>query len=108
MSLLHGTAVDPEVLRATRQALSGPATTTCVTDIDPGGSLARNLGVDACDVWIIRPDAHVAAALRAPTSASLIAAIRAALGFDTTGLHGADTVGANIAGVNIAGANTRA
>jgi pentachlorophenol monooxygenase/3-(3-hydroxy-phenyl)propionate hydroxylase len=82
VSLLHGAAVEPRCLRDAQRAIPGPVTTTCVTHLDPDGSLARDLDLQPADVWVLRPDAHVAAALRAPTSANLLAATRVAVGFD--------------------------
>lgn len=62
----------------------GPVTRTSVRRLDPTGSLARALGLGARDVWVVRPDAHIAATLRSPSRAELVAATRRVLGHRTS------------------------
>ncbi|HEX5740514.1 MAG TPA: hypothetical protein VFY17_03045, partial [Pilimelia sp.] len=49
--------------------------------LDAGGALTSTLGIRPAEVWVVRPDGHVAATLHAPTGAALAAAARRALGF---------------------------
>jgi hypothetical protein len=60
-----------------------------VHQLDPGHSLARVLGLGPREVWVIRPDGHIAATLDAPSEVALLAAIRAALGHRADAVHGA-------------------
>ncbi|MUN39195.1 FAD-dependent monooxygenase [Actinomadura litoris] len=50
-----------------------------VADLDPSGGLAAALGLRPGEVWVVRPDAHLAATLRAPTPDAVAAALRRAL-----------------------------
>ncbi|WP_231331593.1 FAD-dependent monooxygenase [Actinomadura graeca] len=50
-------------------------------DLDPGGGLATTLGLRPGEVWLVRPDAHLAAILPRPSRAGVAAALRRALGF---------------------------
>ena len=50
-------------------------------DIDPSGRLTETLGLDDEDVWLIRPDGHIAATLNAPSRDDVIRAARRALGY---------------------------
>ena len=76
---LVGDAVDAsEVSVVAKQATSAPVTVLAVSDIDAAGHVAASIGVKADEVWVIRPDAHVAAVVSA---ADVSGAIRKALGF---------------------------
>jgi pentachlorophenol monooxygenase/3-(3-hydroxy-phenyl)propionate hydroxylase len=48
--------------------------------IDDGGVLSAALGARAGEVWLIRPDGHIAAVLADPDSAAIAAAARRMLG----------------------------
>ena len=54
--------------------VAAPVRVAAVADLDPDGSLAATLGLGPGEIWVLRPDAHVAAML------SDIAALPAALG----------------------------
>lgn len=42
-----------------------PVSVRAMRDLDPGGALARALGARAGEMWVVRPDAHVAAVVPA-------------------------------------------
>ncbi|MDN3352114.1 FAD-dependent monooxygenase [Actinomadura sp. DC4] len=62
--------------RAARAATGAP-----VTVLGLGPELAGALRAEPGDVWLVRPDAHIAAALPAATPGRLAAAVRRALGY---------------------------
>jgi 3-(3-hydroxy-phenyl)propionate hydroxylase len=76
--LLVGTAVDAAALR---QDLAGLGQGASVYQV---GELAANaaevLGIDADEVWVIRPDAHLAATFSSPGPEQVCAAITRAFG----------------------------
>ncbi|WP_051194281.1 FAD-dependent monooxygenase [Nocardia jiangxiensis] len=78
--ILAGPKVDPVVLEQAAGAAAGPVRVVDLAEIDPGGTLTHALGAGAGEVWVIRPDAHVAAVLDQPDTARLAAALRRALG----------------------------
>jgi 3-(3-hydroxy-phenyl)propionate hydroxylase len=51
-----------------------------VAQLDPGGTLAAALGLRAGEVWILRPDAHIAAIVDATRPEEVRAAGRRAEG----------------------------
>jgi pentachlorophenol monooxygenase/3-(3-hydroxy-phenyl)propionate hydroxylase len=51
-----------------------------MTELDPTGMLGTALAARPGEVWVIRPDAHVAAVLADPGPAEVTAAVRGALG----------------------------
>jgi pentachlorophenol monooxygenase/3-(3-hydroxy-phenyl)propionate hydroxylase len=79
VTLLRGGEVDPEQLTKALASVPGPTTAACIDELDPGGSLARLLDLTPGDVWVIRPDAHIAATLSSPTDSELGDALHAVL-----------------------------
>nr|WP_238845202.1 hypothetical protein [Nocardia terpenica] len=61
-------------------ATPAPTTTLDLTTIDPHGTLSTALQSAPGEVWLIRPDAHIAATLLHPTPNALTTAIRRASG----------------------------
>nr|WP_197696483.1 hypothetical protein [Nocardia terpenica] len=65
-------------------ATPAPTTTLALTTIDPDGTLSTALQSNPGEVWLIRPDAHIAATLPHPTPNALTTAIRRASGHPPT------------------------
>ena len=59
---------------------TGPLRLLQLAAIDAGGALAEALRADPGELWLIRPDAHVAAVLGRPTRADIVRAVRRAQG----------------------------
>jgi pentachlorophenol monooxygenase/3-(3-hydroxy-phenyl)propionate hydroxylase len=62
-------------------SLGAPVRVLRMNDIDPSGGVSEALGARPSDLWLIRPDAHIAAILTQPGPTELAAAIRRALGW---------------------------
>ncbi|GAA1022398.1 oxidoreductase [Acrocarpospora pleiomorpha] len=75
--LLAGADVGADVIVGAA-ATAGPTIVAALADLDPDATLATALGARADEVWIVRPDAHVAAVLAAPTAAEVRAALASA------------------------------
>jgi 3-(3-hydroxy-phenyl)propionate hydroxylase len=74
--LLLGTGgVDLDAVRAAAAATAGPTRVLALTEIDPDGTLTAALSARPGEVWIVRPDAHLAAVLVSPTTADIRAAL---------------------------------
>lgn len=73
----EGTGV-PVIAEAVTRATPAPATVLAAADAD--GSLTGALGMRAGEVWVVRPDAHVAATLADAGPGDVAAAIRRLLG----------------------------
>ncbi|MFC5994339.1 FAD-dependent monooxygenase [Pseudonocardia hispaniensis] len=82
--LLLAPDADPAVARGPAASVPGPARVIALADIDPAGELSAALRMRPGEVWVIRPDAHVAATLSAPTAAAVAAALDRALGHPAT------------------------
>jgi pentachlorophenol monooxygenase/3-(3-hydroxy-phenyl)propionate hydroxylase len=78
--LLHGNEVDPAVLSGIEDDIHGPLAIADAGRIDPAGSLSLALELGPREIWVIRPDAHIAATLHGPSRAELVAAVRRAVG----------------------------
>jgi pentachlorophenol monooxygenase/3-(3-hydroxy-phenyl)propionate hydroxylase len=79
--LLAGSAVDIAPLRRVAAAPGGaPVRVVPQAAVSPDGALAAALGSRPHEVWVIRPDAHVAAVLDRPDAAAVVAAIDRLLG----------------------------
>ncbi|RSM69448.1 pentachlorophenol monooxygenase [Actinoplanes sp. ATCC 53533] len=79
--LLAGDRVDAGTVHAAAQrATSAPIRLEHITDIDDDTAL----GARPDELWIIRPDAHVAAVLTGPDPAAVHTALRRAVAADTT------------------------
>ena len=92
LTLLLGAApegTDARALRAGVHAIAtettpAPVTTLHLADVDPTGALGRALAPEPGQVWLIRPDAHVAAVIDGTDARALRAAVRTALGRAST------------------------
>lgn len=97
LTLLLGAApdgVDPAAfLEGVRGAASAatpvPVAALYLEDVDATGALARALRPETGQVWLVRPDAHVAAVVPGQDPASVRAAVRTALGLAATAASGA-------------------
>lgn len=79
--LLTGDGVDPaEAAGTAGRAAAGPIRAFALRDIDTAGVIAQALGIGHREVWVVRPDAHVAAVLDAPGRDAVTAAVRRTLG----------------------------
>jgi hypothetical protein len=78
---LTTTAVDRgEIGAGLRSVASAPTYTYSMEEIDPGRLLVRTLGARPDEIWLVRPDAHVAAILPSGASGMLIPAAQRMLG----------------------------
>ncbi|GEL18153.1 FAD-dependent monooxygenase [Pseudonocardia asaccharolytica] len=78
--LLLAADADPVPTREAAAAARGPVRVLAMSDIDPAGAVSEALRARPGEVWVIRPDAHVAAVLGAPATAAVTAALDRALG----------------------------
>jgi len=78
--LIVGPAVDAALVRAAAAEYRGPIRVLALDEIDADGAVRAGLGARADEVWVIRPDAHVAAVLTAPVLAEVTAVLRRAQG----------------------------
>ena len=69
-----------EVAAALKEATEAPQAVLSLGDIDAEGALVDALGAAASEIWLIRPDGHVAAAVPAGSTAALSEAARRAVG----------------------------
>ncbi|MGW5877462.1 FAD-dependent monooxygenase [Nocardiopsis terrae] len=88
------TGTDREALRravhtAATEATPAPVTTLRLDEIDTTGALRRALAPEPGQVWLVRPDAHVAAVVPGTDADTVRRAVRTALGHPA-----ADTVSA--------------
>ncbi len=77
----YGVSAEP-VEQVGREATAAPVRVLRLADIDDTGALARALDARAGEVWLIRPDAHIAAVLPSPlpvSAAAVTSALRRAL-----------------------------
>ncbi|MPZ00286.1 MAG: pentachlorophenol monooxygenase [Actinophytocola sp.] len=79
--LLAGPDVDVASLRdASASVTSAPVRVLSLASIDVDGAVAESLAARPAEVWVVRPDAHVAAVLDGPTPGEVGAAVRRACG----------------------------
>ncbi|MER6936485.1 hypothetical protein ABT284_01970, partial [Nocardioides sp. NPDC000441] len=79
MTLLCGTAVDVGQVRdVVAAAGSAHVYVSGVDELDD--DLGRALGLGADEVWLVRPDAHIAACLASADAADVLAAVHRTLG----------------------------
>lgn len=79
--VLTGSGTDVEQIAAgVAEATSSPARVLAVSAIDPSGTLAERLGMHPDEVWIVRPDAYVAAVLSRPAATTITHAVRQSIG----------------------------
>ena len=87
--LLAGDRVDTDAVQpAARRAVRVPVRLLRIADIDHSGALRTALAPGPEDVWIVRPDAHVAAVLTDPAPPAVVAALRRALAAPATSADG--------------------
>jgi 3-(3-hydroxy-phenyl)propionate hydroxylase len=86
MILLIGDAAAAETFDSlVRRAGNVPVSVLKISQIDPTGSLQLQLRPSPHDVWIIRPDAYVAAVCDARNPGDVVASLRRAVGSMTSG-----------------------
>ncbi|ASU58392.1 FAD-dependent monooxygenase [Nocardiopsis dassonvillei] len=103
LTLLVGAApegADPDaflegVRAAARGATPAPVTALYLDRIDTTGALTRALVPEPGQVWLVRPDAHVAAVVAGAEPEAVRAAVRTALGFAPVPTVPAPTDGAS-------------
>ncbi|WDZ93499.1 FAD-dependent monooxygenase [Nocardiopsis sp. HUAS JQ3] len=103
LTLLVGAApegADPDaflegVRAAARGATPAPVTALYLDRIDTTGALTRALAPEPGQVWLVRPDAHVAAVVAGADPVAVRAAVRTALGFAPAPTVPAPTSGAS-------------
>ncbi|GAA2796280.1 FAD-dependent monooxygenase [Saccharopolyspora taberi] len=78
--LLCGNLDEAAIREAAAAASGAPVRMLHLARIDRTGALAEALEVEEGQLWIIRPDAHVAAVLRNPDRTATLIALRRALG----------------------------
>ena len=78
--LLAGGDVDLAATRAAASATKAPVRLVELDRIDVHGAVADSLGARPAELWLIRPDAHIAAVLDGPTADEVVAAVRRASG----------------------------
>ncbi|SFO87120.1 pentachlorophenol monooxygenase/3-(3-hydroxy-phenyl)propionate hydroxylase [Amycolatopsis arida] len=82
--LLAGPRADAgAALRAAAAATAAPVRLLALPEVDRVGVLTRALAARPGEVWLVRPDAHVAAVLDDPDTARVAAAVHRALGRPT-------------------------
>jgi pentachlorophenol monooxygenase/3-(3-hydroxy-phenyl)propionate hydroxylase len=72
--------VDLTLVRKGAAETRGPVRILALDEIDAGGAVREGLAARPDEVWVIRPDAHVAAVLTAPGLVEVTAALRRARG----------------------------
>lgn len=82
---MRGVVDDDAVLHAARRATRAPVRLLRLGDIDHTGALARALAARPGELWIVRPDAHIAAVPARPTPGEVTAALHRALGGTLSG-----------------------
>jgi pentachlorophenol monooxygenase/3-(3-hydroxy-phenyl)propionate hydroxylase len=78
--LVHGGDGDVAGAHAAAAGLPGPLRVEALDVLSPEVDLAEALGSRPGEVWVVRPDAHVAAVVPAGRPADLRAALERALG----------------------------
>jgi pentachlorophenol monooxygenase/3-(3-hydroxy-phenyl)propionate hydroxylase len=79
--LLAADDVDIDDVRAAAHRATGaPVRALRMSDIDPTGGVTEAFAAKPTELWLLRPDAHVAALLTQPRPTDITAAIRRAMG----------------------------
>ena len=76
--LLTADGVRSAAVREAAASACGPVRVLALSDLDTDGTLGTALSARPGEVWIIRPDAHIAAVLTDPTPAEITAALQRA------------------------------
>ena len=87
--LLAADGVELSVVRAAAGRTAGPIRALALADVDPDARLGRALDARPAEVWIVRPDAHIAAVLVNPTVTDVSAALDRAVAKPKESRHGA-------------------
>jgi len=82
--LLVGSAVELAAVQGAAAAAPGPVRVLVLDEIDPDGILTASTAARPDEVWIVRPDAHVAAVLSGPTHDDVTSALARAVGATTS------------------------
>ncbi len=77
--VLTTSGVRPAAARDAAASAAGPVRVLTLPDLDPDGTLGAALSARPGEVWIVRPDAHVAAVLTDPSTAQIAAALHRAV-----------------------------
>ncbi|MDN5750224.1 MAG: hypothetical protein L0H64_17215, partial [Pseudonocardia sp.] len=78
--LLVAAGADADVVHAAVASVPSPVRVLDLAVVDPAGMLAAALDARPGEVWVVRPDAHVAAVLTDPSTDALRAALDRAAG----------------------------
>lgn len=73
-------AADLAAAHRAADAVDAPVQVHRTAELDPDGGLVAALAARPGEVWVVRPDAHVAAVLTGPDAETLATALRRALG----------------------------
>jgi pentachlorophenol monooxygenase/3-(3-hydroxy-phenyl)propionate hydroxylase len=73
--LITAAGVDEAAVRSAAAAEPGPVRVLSLPEVDVTGEVAAALSSCPAEVWVVRPDAHIAAVLTHPTSAELRAVL---------------------------------
>jgi 3-(3-hydroxy-phenyl)propionate hydroxylase len=82
--LLTAGAVDAVAVRDAAGAVPGPVRVLALAELDPDGILTEALDAHPGEVWVVRPDAHIAAVLTDPTIEEITAALHRAAAHPVT------------------------
>ena len=86
--LLAAPGADLDAARAVAAQCAAPVRVVELAEIDTTGALAAALAVRDAEVWVLRPDAHIAAVLERPTPATIEGALHRALADREESGHG--------------------
>jgi pentachlorophenol monooxygenase/3-(3-hydroxy-phenyl)propionate hydroxylase len=82
--LLATDGVPPAAVRDAAGVAPGPVRVLALSDLDTDGTLTAALAARPGEVWIVRPDAHIAAVLTGPTTEEITAALHRAAAHPVT------------------------
>jgi 3-(3-hydroxy-phenyl)propionate hydroxylase len=77
--LLVAPSANPDAARAAERSVAAPVRVCELATIDETGALTAALDARQGEVWVVRPDAHVAAVLERPTAPAIADALHRAL-----------------------------
>jgi 3-(3-hydroxy-phenyl)propionate hydroxylase len=73
--LITTEGVDEAAVRAAAAGETGPVRVLSLPEVDVSGEVAAALSARPAEVWVVRPDAHIAAVLMTPSGAQLRAVL---------------------------------
>jgi len=82
--LLGAPGADLAAARDAAARVPAPVRVMALTDVDTTGVLADALAARPGELWLVRPDAHVAAVLSDPAVTTIQSALQRGLGHDRT------------------------